>query len=136
MTPAAAPLDHVTITATDLASTVAFYDAVLGALGLVRVGELVDEEEDDAPVEAAGWGVPDAERAVLWVVGGSTATTGLHLSLLAPSRAAVEAFHAAGVLAGGSSYAAPRRWPIYRPGEFSGMIRDPAGNLLEAVSPE
>jgi catechol 2,3-dioxygenase-like lactoylglutathione lyase family enzyme len=128
-------LDNVTITAADFAVALGFYDAALGALGLVRLDELVDEEDEDPAVEAVAWGRPDG-RGVLWLVSGAPPTTGLHLRLRADSRVQVEAFHASGVQAGGSGHAAPRRWPIYRRGEFNAIVRDPQGNLIEAVSAE
>lgn len=130
-------LDHVTVTvgSDEFAGRLAFYDAVLGALGLVRLAELVDEEEDDPAVEAAAWGVPDGE-GVLWLVTGSVATCGLHVRMRADSRAQVEAFHTAAVRAGGREHAAPRRWVLYRQGEFNAIVADPAGNLLEAVAEE
>jgi catechol 2,3-dioxygenase-like lactoylglutathione lyase family enzyme len=130
----AATLDLVTLSARDFAASLAFYDAALGALGLLRVVELVDEEEDGAAVEAAAWGGPDGVARIWLVAGPSTAHT--HLRLRADSRAEVEAFHATAVAAGGSSHADPRRWPIYRRGEFNAIVRDPAGNLIEAVGPE
>jgi catechol 2,3-dioxygenase-like lactoylglutathione lyase family enzyme len=128
-------LDHVTITAADFAAVLGFYDAALGALGLVRLDELVDEEEDEPAVEAAAWGRPDGP-SVLWVVTGPAPTSGLHLRLRADSREQVETFHAASVAAGGTSHTAPRRWPIYRRGEFNTIVRDPQGNLVEVVGPE
>jgi catechol 2,3-dioxygenase-like lactoylglutathione lyase family enzyme len=130
-------LDHVTITvpAGDFAQRLAFYDAVLGALGLVRLVELVDEEEAEPAVEAAAWGAADAE-GVIWLVTGERATTGLHLRLRADSRRQVETFHAAAVEAGGTEHTAPRRWVLYRRGEFNAIVADPGGNLLEAVAAE
>jgi catechol 2,3-dioxygenase-like lactoylglutathione lyase family enzyme len=131
---AAAALDLVTLTAGELGRSVAFYDAALGALGWRRAVELVDEEEEAPDTEAVGWGPPD-EPARLWLVAG-TPTMNAHVRLRAGSRAQVESFHAAAVAAGGISNAAPRRWPIYRTGEFNAIVADPDGNLLEAVSPE
>jgi catechol 2,3-dioxygenase-like lactoylglutathione lyase family enzyme len=128
-------LDHVTVTAADLARSVAFYDAALGALGFVRVAELVDEEEDDAELEAVGYG-PAGQSAELWLVRGATPTTGLHIQLRADTRAVVETFHGLALTAGGAAHAAPRRWPIYRRGEFNAIVRDPDGNLVEVVAPE
>ena len=119
-----AGLDHVTITASDFAASLAFYDAALGALGLVRVAEHVDEEEDAAPVEAAGWGTDGADP-VVWLVAGPVPTRGLHLRLTAASQAEVEAFHRAGVQAGGAEHAAPRRWVLYRSGEFNAIVARP-----------
>jgi hypothetical protein len=130
-------LDHVTLTvaAADFAARLAFLDAALGALGLVRVAELVDEEEDDPAVEAVGWG-PEQGDGVIWLVTGERPTAGLHVRLRAQSRAQVETFHAAAVRAGGAEHAAPRRWALYRRGEFNAIVADPAGNLIEAVAAE
>lgn len=132
-----AHLDHVTVAVArdDFADRLALYDAALGALGLVRVAELVDEEEDDAAVEAVGWGAVDG-AGIVWLVIGSPVTTGLHVRLQADSRSQVETFHAEAVRAGGGDRAAPRRWVLYRRGEFNAIVADPAGNLLEAVAAE
>ncbi len=65
------PLRHVTITGTDIRSSLDFYDAALAELGLQRFAEFGDEEEPDhADIEAVGYGIP-GEDAVLWVVAGS-----------------------------------------------------------------
>lgn len=130
-----ADLDSVTIVASDVAASIEFYEAALGALGLVRTHELVDEEEDDAQVEAVGWGPPD-RAARIWVVTGPVPTAEAHLRLRAEERLDVEEFHAAALAAGGTEHAAPRRWTPYRRGEFSAIVRDPDGNLVEAVAPE
>lgn len=128
-------LDQVTITAADFAASLAFYDAALGALGLLRLAELVDEEEDAPSVEAAAWGVEGAEP-VIWLVSGTHPTSGLHVRLAAHHRRDVETFYAVALQHGGSEHAAPRRWTQYRRGEFNAIVRDPDGNLLEAVAPE
>lgn len=133
--PAPASLDLVTITAADFDASLAFYDAVLGALGLVRITELVDEEEADPELEAVAWGPPDG-AAVLWLVTGTGPTTGLHLRFQADSRVDVQTFFGIALQRGGREYAAPRRWAVYRRGEFNAIVRDPAGNLVEAVSAE
>jgi catechol 2,3-dioxygenase-like lactoylglutathione lyase family enzyme len=128
-------LDHVTVVAADLAVSIGFYDAALGALGLVRAAEFGDEEEDEAVLEAAGWGPPDGPP-LLWVVAGGAPTSRLHVSFAAPARGDVERFHAAALAAGGTSRAAPRRWPIFRRGEFSAAVADPDGNVVEVRAPE
>ena len=130
-----ARFDLVTITAADFEASLAFYDAALAALGLVRITELVDEEEEDPEVEAVAWGPPDG-TAVLWLVTGSRPTAGLHLRFRADSRVDVETFFSAGIQNGGTEHGAPRRWTLYRRGEFNAIVRDPAGNLIEAVSAE
>jgi catechol 2,3-dioxygenase-like lactoylglutathione lyase family enzyme len=130
-------LDHVTLTvpAEVFEQRLAFYDGALGALGLVRIAELVDEEEDDPAVEAAAWGLPDGV-GIVWLVTGDRPTSGLHVRLRADSRGQVETFHATALRLGGTEHTAPRRWVLYRRGEFNAIVEDPAGNLLEAVAAE
>jgi catechol 2,3-dioxygenase-like lactoylglutathione lyase family enzyme len=127
-----AAFSHVTLSASDFAASLAFYDAALGALGLTRVGEYVDEEEDDALVEAAAWG---SDHPVLWLVPGRS-TRDVHVAFAADDRSAVDAFHDAAVAAGGTSHDAPRRWAIYRRGRYGAIVADPDGNLVEVTAPE
>ncbi len=129
-----ATLDHVTITTADLAGSLDFYDAALGALGLHRVRELVDEEEADAAVEAAAWGA--GADPLVWLVTGAAPTARSHAAIRTDSRAEVETFYWAGLQAGGSPHSAPRRWMIYRRGEFNAILADPDGNLVEAICGE
>ncbi len=130
-----ARLDHVTVTASDLAASVRFYDAALAALGLSRLHELGDEEEDDVEVEAVAFG-PAGATACLWLVTGAAVSAATHVAFRAADRDQVERFHAAALAAGGTSVGAPRRWTIYRRGEFNAIVRDPDGNLVEAIGPE
>ena len=130
-------LDSVTVTVLpdQFAARLALLDAAFGALGLERVAELVDEEEDDPPLEAVGWGVGEG-AGIVWLVLGDRPTTGLHVRLRADSRGQVETFHTAAIGAGATAHSAPRRWTVYRRGEFNAIVADPAGNLIEAVSGE
>jgi catechol 2,3-dioxygenase-like lactoylglutathione lyase family enzyme len=128
-------LRHITVCASSFDASLAFYDAALGALGLVRVQEYGDEEEDDGVLEAAGFGPPDAPP-LFWLVTGSEPTRGAHAAFAAASRGAVDAFFAAAVTAGGTPRQAPRRWEIYRPGYFGAVVADPDGNLIEAALDE
>jgi catechol 2,3-dioxygenase-like lactoylglutathione lyase family enzyme len=131
-----ARLDHVTIAAADLDASLRLYDAALAALGLQRQHELRDEEEDDAAVDAVGYGGADG-GALLWLVAaGASPTRSVHVSLRAGSRAAVQRFHDAAVAAGAASHDAPRRWPLYRRGDYNAIVQDPDGNLIEAVADE
>jgi predicted lactoylglutathione lyase len=55
-----------------------------------------------------------------------------HWCLRAASAAEVDAFHAAGLDAGGSSAGAPEK-RSYHPGYYAAFLRDPEGNKIEAV---
>ncbi len=58
---------------------------------------------------------------------------GQHVALLAPSRAAVDAFHAAALANGGSDEGAPGLRPHYHADYYAAYVRDPDGNKLQAV---
>ncbi len=128
-------LRHVTLSASAFARSLAFYDAALAALGLDRAQEFGDEEEDDAALEAAGYG-PAEGTPVFWLVAGAAPTHAAHVAFVARSRDEVDAFFAAAVQAGGTAHQAPRRWEIYRPGYYGAAVADPDGNLVEAALDE
>jgi catechol 2,3-dioxygenase-like lactoylglutathione lyase family enzyme len=128
-------LRHVTVCASSFPVSLAFYDAALRALGLVRAQEFGDEEEDDPVLEAAGFGLPE-ESPSFWLVSGAEPTRGAHIAFAAASRAEVDAFYTATLAAGGTPQQAPRRWEIYRPGYFGAVVADPDSNLIEAALDE
>jgi catechol 2,3-dioxygenase-like lactoylglutathione lyase family enzyme len=133
--PVTGRLDHLSVTASDFAASLRFYDAALAPLGLSRVAEFGDEEEGDAPVEAAAWAASDA-APVIWLVVAQEPTRAVHVAFRVDRPADVRRFHEAAITAGGRSHDAPRRWPIYRRGEYHAIVADPDGNLIEAVSAE
>ena len=127
-------LDHVTVTVSDLAASQAIYGAALAPLGLVRVVDYLDpEDEDEVGVEAVAYGPTDGPAQV-WLVAGAPVTSGAHLAFRAADVAAVDAFFDDGRAAGGRVRQAPRGWAIYRAGLISAMLVDPDGNVLEAVT--
>ncbi len=128
-------LTHVTVGTADLAAALAFYDAALAPLGLGRVAEFGDEEEDNPTTEAAGWG-NEGQPPLLWLVTTPDATRRAHLSLRADSTDQVRAFHAAALAAGGRSQRAPRRWTVFRRGDFAAAVADRDGNVVEVTARE
>lgn len=122
-------LSHLSLGALDLNRATVFYDAALGALGYVRVFS------SDA---AVGYGPPGGNDK-LAVFDRSTATErlaagpGFHLALTAPSREAVDAFHAAAVRCGGVDAGAPGLRPHYGATYYAAFVHDPDGHKLEAV---
>jgi catechol 2,3-dioxygenase-like lactoylglutathione lyase family enzyme len=121
---------YVCLGTNDIGRARAFYDAVLAPLGHARI-----ESSDDATSSA--WGIDDPGPH-LWVTApfdGAPAGTGngTMVSFLAPSRAAVDAFHAAALAQGGRDEGGPGLRPQYGPGFYAGYVRDPDGNKLNAV---
>ncbi|PIZ30587.1 MAG: lactoylglutathione lyase [Alphaproteobacteria bacterium CG_4_10_14_0_8_um_filter_53_9] len=125
-------ISHVTIGVNDVARARFFYDAVLAPLGYVCL-ELCEG--------ALGYGVPEGERPELWVMmpfDGRPAANGngWHVAFLAPSRAAVDTFFKAAMLAGGSDEGAPALRPHYGSTYYAAYVRDLEGNKVQAVCRE
>jgi catechol 2,3-dioxygenase-like lactoylglutathione lyase family enzyme len=132
-----ARLLHATVVPADLPTSLAFYDAVFGALGMGRHSEFPDEEERDSSADAVGFGSTDSTDtdALFWLVAGDSPTAGAHIALAAVDRAQVDAFWRAATTAGGTTWQAPRGWEIYRRDYYYGaIVADPDGNLVEAVA--
>jgi catechol 2,3-dioxygenase-like lactoylglutathione lyase family enzyme len=120
-------IDHVSIPVSDLARAALFYQAALGAIGYSRL---------DVRPATVGFGKRYSEFWLNLRAGVPPAATdcGAHVCLRAPSPAAVEAFHAAALAAGGTSEGVPGPRPHFGDGYFSAFIRDPDGNRIEAVT--
>src|SRR6266540_5933094 len=118
--------DHVSIGVADIARSKKFYDAALKPLGF----SLLSDGES-----SLGYG----EKAVqLWL--GATQKpvkadmeSGLHFCFLAKDRAAVDAFHAAALEAGGKDNGAPGLRPHYHANYYGAFVLDPDGHNIEAV---
>ena len=101
--------NRVTIRASDLDVSVAFYDLILDVLG----------PRPEFSVEAA----EDPERV----------TRRLHIGFAAASRALVDRFWEAGTAAGFRSDGEPGPRPQYRDDYYGSFLLDPDGNSAEAV---
>lgn len=114
---------HITVGTNDLDRARAFYDDVLGKLGMKRVADLGDN--------GSIWGKHDPSFFVLKPANGEPATVGngVTISFEAPSRAAIHAFHDAALAAGGKDEggAGPRGWA---PNAYAAYARDLDGNKL------
>jgi catechol 2,3-dioxygenase-like lactoylglutathione lyase family enzyme len=119
-------ISHVSVGVTDLSRAVAFYDAVLYALGYVRVFT--------GPI-SAGWGTPDGPEpfAVKLQARPPAAGPGSHLAFTAPGREAVDAFHAAALAHGAVDDGEPGLRPHFGATYYAAFVFDPDGNRLEAV---
>ena len=110
----------MTLRVADRAASEAFYNTVLGPLGIeTTYSDLRFAEWDDFSLSAA-----DAEHQV---------TRGLHIGFGARSRELVEAFWRAGTQAGHRDDGAPGPRPQYRDDYYGGFLLDPDGNSAEAV---
>jgi N-acetylglutamate synthase len=125
-------LHHISIGAQDIERAARFYDAALKPLGYVRVWTDLRPGEE---AQAVGYGPPGGgdKFAVKQVLEPVPGIPGFHVALSAPTRAAVSAFHAAALAAGGTDNGAPGLRADYGPNYFAAFVLDPEGHRIEAV---
>jgi uncharacterized protein involved in tolerance to divalent cations/catechol 2,3-dioxygenase-like lactoylglutathione lyase family enzyme len=121
-------LDHIGITVSDMARALTFYDRALAPLGITRVMTFGGSE--DAPANV-GYGT--GRKPFFWISAGTPPGVALHVAFAAPDPAAVDAFHAAALAAGGTDNGAPGLRPHYHPGYYGAFAHDPDGHNIEAV---
>jgi catechol 2,3-dioxygenase-like lactoylglutathione lyase family enzyme len=114
-------LDHVTLRVHDLAAAKAFYVATLKPLGYAAIMDFPE-----------GCGLGAGGKPDLWLVHDPAASP-QHVAFAAPTRAAVDAFHAAGLAAGGKDNGAPGLRAHYHPNYYGAFVDDPSGHHMEAV---
>ena len=122
-------IDHTGIGVSDIARSAAFYDAVLGALGMGRVMQMPDGKDTDGI--AYGHVFP-----VFWIDRFHPHGVKQHTAFAAASRAQVDAFHTAGLKVGGKDNGAPGLRDTkagFPPGNYAAFVIDPNGHRLEAV---
>ena len=105
---------HVSIGVRDADRSRAFYDATLAPLGYRRIRASRSIVGYGYGTATISFWVLSAERPVL-----ADEKSGLHLCFAAPDAAAVDAFHAAALRAGGHDNGAPGLRPVYGPDSFS-----------------
>ena len=119
-------ISHVSIGTSDLARAVAFYDAVLPALGCRKLFEYPG---------AVAYGKQFPEFWVQTPIDGQPATVGngTHFCFNAASKEAVHAFHEAALAACATDDGAPGPRPEYAKSYYGAFARDPDGHKIEAV---
>ena len=115
-------LDHIGLPVTSLDKSKAFYTAALAPLGMSLLGE-----SDNHAAFGIGH-MPYLSIRLAERVAGST-----HVAFLADSRAQVDAFHLAGINAGGTDAGAPGLRPDYHEHYYAAFVRDPDGHNIELV---
>ena len=119
----AARLDHVGLDVSDYEASRAFYDNALAPLSLKLMME---------PIERVG-GYGD-DFPFFWIAQrGRGPDSGVHVAFRVEERPTVDAFHEAGLAAGGTDNGAPGVREIYHPHYYSAFVLDPDGNNVEAV---
>jgi catechol 2,3-dioxygenase-like lactoylglutathione lyase family enzyme len=111
-------IDHTGIGVSDFARSAAFYDAVLGALGMRRIMQMTEGKGTDG----IGYG---QAHPVFWIDRFHPYGAKQHTAFAATSRAR-------SLKAGGKDNGAPGLRD-FAPGYYAAFVIDPDGNNMEAV---
>lgn len=122
-------LSHITLGTNDKQRSATFYDAVLGAMGFVRLPKPPEKPlayERDGQMPTIYIYAPEDGRPATW-------GNGTHIAFIADTRAQVDVFHVQALKCGGISEGKPGPRPHYGPDYYAAYVRDPDGNKLQAV---
>ena len=122
-------LDHVSIRVSDYTRSKGFYLAAFKPLGYDLVMEVSSEETSGH--NEAGFG--SKGRPYFWIGGGKPQKGRAHFAFMAKNRAAVDAFYAAALKAGGKDNGKPGLRPHYHADYYGAFVLDPDGHNIEAV---
>lgn len=120
--------DHISFGVTGFDRSTAFYDQALAPLGLRRLFDVPLDQSDG--VKVTGYG---DDRPRFWLAEEKATKGMLHVAFKATTRAAVDTFHAQGLLAGGTDNGAPGLRPHYHEAYYAAFLCDPDGHNIEAV---
>jgi catechol 2,3-dioxygenase-like lactoylglutathione lyase family enzyme len=115
--------DHVEIHVSDLDASRRFFEAALTPLGY----KISFESPELIGMQATG-------RSVFGLVRRDPVGPTVHLGFQAPDRAAVDAFHAAALAAGGKDNGRPGLRPEYSDNYYAAFVIGPDGHNVEAVT--
>jgi catechol 2,3-dioxygenase-like lactoylglutathione lyase family enzyme len=118
-------LDHVSITVSDVAAAEPFYDGIMKALSVVRVGRL-------GYGERAQPSYPDRVYISIRKRPKPEEAFGRHWCFKARWQSQVDAFWGASIAAGGTDNGPPCL-RNYHASYYAAFLRDPDGNRIEAV---
>jgi len=127
-------LDHTGFNASDYQRSVAWYKKALAPIGY---GLLMELPAKVAGVDVAGFGEIITAKPDFWITGTTPVhSPGIHFAFRVSSRAQVDAFYKAALVAGGVDNGAPGLRPHYHAHYYAAFVRDPDGHNIEAVCHE
>ncbi|WLI76447.1 VOC family protein [Kosakonia sp. H02] len=124
-------LDHLFITVSDIARSVAFYETVLPTLGINRRHDYDGNEGPSGHPDLYGFGAKG--RIFFWLRQGMPSPTAVHVGFVADSQAQVDQAWAAALAAGAAEIHPPGAQLHYDPRYYAAQVRDPDGYSLEFV---
>ena len=116
--------DHVGLNVKDYQASRAFYEGLLASIGWAVVAEWPEHG-------VVGFG-PEGQGK-LWIHVREPYTEGAHVAFTCDDRATVDAFHAAGLAAGGTDNGPPGLRLHYHDNYYAAFVLDLDGHNVEAV---
>ena len=124
-------LDHVFISVSDTARSIAFYQKALAPLGITHAIDYDGRQGPPGHPDLKGFGANG--RVFFWLRQDVVEGRAVHVGLIAANQAAVDAAFAASIAAGASEIHPPGPQLHYDPRYYAAQVRDPDGYSLEFV---
>jgi catechol 2,3-dioxygenase-like lactoylglutathione lyase family enzyme len=122
-------LDHVIITVSNSARSIAFYKQALKPLGIT---EFLDYKGRNGHPDLKGFGKDG--RFFFWLKEGKPDPNTAHFAFVAKNHAEVNAFFVAAIAAGGREKTAPAPQLQYHADYYATWVLDPDGHDVEVVN--
>ena len=122
-------IDHTSLSVSDYEAAKKFYTAALAPLRISLLREYPASVTGNFDV--CGLGADG--KPFFWIGTGKRAATSVHVAFRARSRAEVDAFYKAAIVAGGTDNGEPGVREHYHADYYGSFVLDPDGNNIEAV---
>jgi catechol 2,3-dioxygenase-like lactoylglutathione lyase family enzyme len=127
-------LDHVFISVSDIARSIAFYEKALAPLGISHALDYDGRQGPPGHPDLKGFGANG--RVFLWLRKGTVEGRAVHVGFVADSQRMVDAAFAAAMAAGAIEIHPPGPQLHYDPRYYAAQVRDPDSYSLEFVYKE
>jgi len=124
-------LDHIFLSVSDTARSVAFYTAALAPLGITVRHDYDGKDGPAGHPDLKGFGANG--RIFFWLREGVPAGASIHVGFVASSNSMVDATYHAARDAGAADNGAPGARLYYDPHYYAAGVIDPDGHTLEFV---
>jgi catechol 2,3-dioxygenase-like lactoylglutathione lyase family enzyme len=122
-------LDHVFISVSDIARSIAFYEKALSPLGIVHAVDYDGRQGPPGHPDLKGFGAHG--RVFFWLRAGVVEGRAAHVGFVAKGKAEVNAAFAAAMAAGATGIHSPGPQLHYDPRYYAAQVADPDGYSLE-----
>ncbi|MGF6768218.1 catechol 2,3-dioxygenase-like lactoylglutathione lyase family enzyme [Paraburkholderia sp. GAS199] len=127
-------LDHVFLSVSDIARSIAFYEMALAPLGITHTIDYDGRQGPPGHPDLKGFGANG--RVFFWLREGTVEGRAAHVGFVADNKREVDAAFAAAMAAGASEIHPPGAQLHYDPRYYAAQVRDPDGYSLEFVYKE